>query len=259
MSQDVLVVEDKDHVYLRFDDYAVQSIMLKDDPCRLVLYPYQVMMWGTLLCPAPESIGIIGLGGGSLPKWCRKYLPSARVSVAEISADVIAVARKYFFVPADGDRFVVHHEDGADFVDRHTAQLDLLIVDGSCSAGVPDELGTQQFYQRCWRSLRQHGMAVFNLDGGLRSQERIRWISALFAGACWTVTSPYNGQVIVFAQRGGGYVSPMAKPALEARAHALSTRRQLDYTPAAELFSMRFLDAQILAWGRLWHARRGLG
>jgi spermidine synthase len=49
---------------------------------------------------------MIGLGGGSLVKYCHHHLPGARVSVAEISPEVIAL-RDRFRIPPDDERLEV--------------------------------------------------------------------------------------------------------------------------------------------------------
>jgi spermidine synthase len=201
MTSTPYVLEKGDHLVLHFDERAMQSAMWKEDPYHLVLFPFQAMMWSTLLCPNPASIGNIGLGGGDIAKWCWRYFPAARVSVAEIDANVIGIATKHFAIPLDSERFTVLHEDGADYVARLTGELDLLVVDGATSMGVPHELGSERFYETCWSALRVRGVAVFNLDAGPRSQDRIRWIARRFNGVCWSATSPYNGQTIVFGKR----------------------------------------------------------
>jgi spermidine synthase len=250
------VVEHEDYLALHFDARSVQSVMSKRDPYQLVLYPFQVMMWSTLLCPRPRSIVIIGLGGGSHAKWCWRYFPAARICVAEIDFAVIDIARRRFAVPADSDRFTVLHEDGAKYAAGQAHQVDLLIVDGANAAGVPDELGTQGFYDSCWASLRDCGVAVFNLEAGPRSRDRIGWIARRFRGVCWSVTSPHNGQTIVFAQRGGDQLSPLRAARLAADAGALAAQLPLDLRPALELFAAGPGEGAILAWGRAWPCRR---
>ena len=79
----------------------------------------QLMMGFLLFHAAPRSIGMIGLGGGSLAKFCYRHLPNAVIDVAEICPQIIAI-RDEFKIPPDGPRFKVHCQDGADFVDRDT-------------------------------------------------------------------------------------------------------------------------------------------
>src|SRR3546814_13000917 len=57
----------------------VQSAMSITDPVRLMLEYTQAMMGFLLFNPSPEKVKIIGMGGGSLPKYCHKFLPGTSI------------------------------------------------------------------------------------------------------------------------------------------------------------------------------------
>jgi spermidine synthase len=86
--------------------------MLASDPNFLVLSYTRTMMAFLLLHQEPERIAMIGLGGGSMPKWCYHQLPMTDITVIEISPIVIAL-REQFCIPEEDDRFRViippHH------------------------------------------------------------------------------------------------------------------------------------------------------
>src|SRR5438045_2644595 len=54
---------------------TVQSQMLVDAPDLLVLDYTRTIMGFLLFLAQPEHIGMIGLGGGSIQKYCYRYLP----------------------------------------------------------------------------------------------------------------------------------------------------------------------------------------
>jgi spermidine synthase len=58
------------------------------------------MMLVLLFNPAPRSILMIGLGGGSLPKYCHRHLPQCDITVVEINPAVISL-REAFQVPPE--------------------------------------------------------------------------------------------------------------------------------------------------------------
>jgi len=162
---------------LHFDFMATQSEMRCDAPDELVV-PYTRTMMGFLLFkPAPEKIVMIGLGGGSLPKYCRANIPEASVVVTEINPDVVAL-RDLFCIPRDDERFQVLCEDGASFVRDVVNSVDVLLVDGFDLNGQSAQLCTQHFYDDCHRSLAPEGIVVINFaveDPHLaRSVARIR-------------------------------------------------------------------------------------
>jgi len=162
---------------LHFDFMATQSEMRCDAPDELVV-PYTRTMMGFLLFkPTPEKIVMIGLGGGSIPKYCRAKIPEASIVVTEINPDVVAL-RDLFCIPPDDERFQVLCEDGASFVRNALDSVDVLLVDGFDLNGQSAQLCTQHFYDDCYRCLSPGGMVVINLaveDPHLeRSVARIR-------------------------------------------------------------------------------------
>ena len=114
----------------------VQSVMDIDDPDRLMLDYTRQMMGFLLFDAAPGAIEIIGLGGGSLAKYCYKYLPDTLITAVEIDPEIIAVGEQ-FFMPPEGDRFEIVCDDGAEFVRRDPRNCDVLLVDGFDKDGQP--------------------------------------------------------------------------------------------------------------------------
>src|SRR5262249_39264489 len=128
-----------------------------------LVMPYTRTMMGFLLFkPQPERIVMIGLGGGSLAKYCHATIPTASVVVAEVNPDVVAL-RDLFHIPRDDERFRVVCEDGAAFVRGGFNSTDVLLVDGFDSNGQAAQLCTQHFYDDCYRSLTADGLLVVNL------------------------------------------------------------------------------------------------
>jgi spermidine synthase len=156
------VYEDESLSSLHFEIGSVQSLMDKAAPDQLMLSYTQIMMGFLLFNDRPEHIGMIGLGGGSLPKYCYRYLPRTHISIAEISPKVMAL-RDYFKIPKDGERFKVFLEDGAEFVKRHPDSFDVLMVDGFDRRGQPPQLCSEIFYEDCYRALSPNGIMIVNL------------------------------------------------------------------------------------------------
>lgn len=150
---------------LNFDGLSVQSEMFIDAPDDLVIGYTRAMMSFLLLAPAPKNIAMIGLGGGSLAKYCYRYLPDTEIAVVEINAEVIAL-RNEFAIPPDDARFQVVLGDGAAWVRDMQHTPEVLIVDGFDAQGLPESLSHQRFYDDCYASLADNGIMVVNLWGG---------------------------------------------------------------------------------------------
>ncbi|WP_195764057.1 fused MFS/spermidine synthase [Pseudoduganella rivuli] len=175
-----------------------------DNPDELILGYTQSMMGALLLQPDPRHIGMIGLGGGSLLKFCHRHLPEAAISVAEIDPEVIAL-RDQFHIPDGSERLAVHCIDGAEFV-RHADRLfDLLMVDGFDRGGQPAQLCSRAFYADCHRSLAPGGVMVVNLlgDNMEETQEYIARMRASFGAAVLAVDAVDSQNRIVFACKDG--------------------------------------------------------
>jgi spermidine synthase len=187
---------------LHFTLGELQSRMLLRRPGYLDLDYTRTMMGFLLFQPAPAHIGMIGLGGGSLAKFCHRQLAGSRMTVLEINPHVIAL-RSEFQVPDDDERFQVIAADGALYLQHEAPAFDVLLVDGFDHQGQPAALCSQRFYDDCLASLTDHGVLVVNLhcdhpDYALLAGR----ISRSFSGNVVEVMAAEKSNSIVFASRG---------------------------------------------------------
>jgi spermidine synthase len=180
---------------------TVQSSMKIDDPYELVLSYTRAMMAFLLFRPRPEHIVMIGLGGGSLPKFVYKHLGSTRTTVIEREPRVIAVARQYFYLPADDERLTVEEAEGGAWVAAHPDSCDVLMVDGYDGRQQVPQLCSEDFYAGARAALPEHGVLVVNLwnsDGDY--DVYLRRIESVF-DAVVCVPAQRHGNVAVLAFR----------------------------------------------------------
>jgi spermidine synthase len=149
---------------LHFTQDSTQSAMSRLDPYLLVAPYTRKMMAFLLLNPDPHHIVMLGLGGGSLAKFCYRHLPRTRITVVEIDSDVVAL-RDEFLIPRDDARFRVIHDDGASYVERNDEPIDALLVDAFDADGIASSLGSPGFYASAARRLTERGVFVMNLWG----------------------------------------------------------------------------------------------
>jgi len=187
---------------LQFDVFALQSEMSLDDPDELILGYTQSMMGFLLLAPAPHRIGMIGLGGGSLAKFCYRHLPHSIIETAEIDPRVIAL-RERFRIPPESERMQVHCVDGADFVRNARQRFDVLLVDGFDRQGQPPQLCSQRFYDDCYQALSADGVMVVNLLGdALQTASCLDSMERTFGGAVVAIDALDSVNTIAFACKG---------------------------------------------------------
>ncbi|MFC7419611.1 transferase spermidine synthase [Iodobacter arcticus] len=193
-----LTVEDG-HKSLRFDSHSIQSAMSLDDPYSLALGYSQTMMGFLLFNPAPKHVLIVGLGGGSLPKYCYRYLPDCKVSTLEISENVIAL-RDEFLIPRDNERFTIIQTDAVDYITQGLAEADVIMLDAYDEEGLPAVLATESYYDHCRMALSEQGVLVINLWGtDPQLNIYIERLKRVFNGRVWFCRAFHSYNVIVFA------------------------------------------------------------
>lgn len=184
--------------------FSLDELQSRMDPAKpwLLAVDYTRTMMGFLMFrPAPAHIGMVGLGGGSLAKFCYRQLPGCSITVAEINPHVIALRRE-FMIPDDDHRQKVVHCDGADFVAQHTGSFDALLVDGFDVQGQPPALCSQAFYDDCAQALSPTGVLAVNLHHD--SPDYALCVARLqrsFSGHVVEVAAPEKSNCIVFASR----------------------------------------------------------
>lgn len=187
---------------LHFTPGDIQSRMLLQTPEVLDLEYTRMMMGFLLFKPAPSTIAMIGLGGGSIAKFCFKHLPDTKFRAVENNPRVIDM-RDQFMIPADGPRFSVFHEDGAAFLRHPPTQYDVLLIDGYTDKGLPAQLCSQRFYDHCQAALLPGGILVANLhDDDLNFSAYLKRIDRSFQGNGFTVQERDGFNCIAFARKG---------------------------------------------------------
>jgi spermidine synthase len=206
---------------LEFQPGMVQSEMRLSRPDDLVLSYARAMMCFVLFHPQPEHIVMVGLGGGSLAKFCYRYLPHCRITVLELNPQVIAL-REQFAIPRDNARFRVIEADAVDYMRKLDNSADVLLVDGFDADGLPPPLGSAAFYADCRRALRPGGVMVTNIFSyDPHYGAMLRRLRHTFQGRiCWFRGIAGNNRIL-FAVKDGKPSPALAMQQKVARTHGL--------------------------------------
>lgn len=180
------ILEDGQLRKLLFKFTHVQSVMSIAEPFALSLRYTQFMMGFLLFQPNPAHVLLLGLGGGSLAKYCYRHLPNAQITAVEINSHVLAL-RGHFMVPNDNSRFRVIHGDGAQHVAAQGEPVEVLLVDAFDGDGLAKSVADRPFLQAAYNRLAVDGVLVMNLAG-----DQTRY-SDFVANAHWV----FNHQVHV--------------------------------------------------------------
>lgn len=153
--------------YLHFGTEWVQGAMrLRKPDWPELEYAQQMMAW-MLYIDAPTAIAQLGLGAGSLTKFCHGQFPEASVTAVELNASVIAICYSMFKLPPDDTRLQVLEIDALDFVDdpANAEKFDVLQCDLYDATARGPVLDTPEFYQSCCACLTDQGIMTVNLFG----------------------------------------------------------------------------------------------
>ncbi len=185
--------------FLHFDLDIVQSVMHLDDPDRLNLRYTRKMMAFLLFNRTPERILLLGLGGGSLAKFCYRHLPRTLLTAVEVNPDVIAL-REQFRIPRDDARFRVICADGVAYVAHLNRSKDVILADACDRAGVAPQFNAMEFYQHARRCLSPGGVLVINMCSDIDDcVAHLAKVRSVFGGQFMTLRVGQNGNVILLA------------------------------------------------------------
>lgn len=225
--------------YLHFGSHWVQGAMRIKRPWDLELAYAQDMLLPLLLRAQsaetlttgwPRNILQIGLGAGSLVKWCYRHLPAAQITAVEINPGVYAAARQFFALPPNDERLEVVIDDGVAWLENTETSWDLILLDGYDAEGRAGPLDSEAFYRLCHNRLTPDGILATNLLGLARTYAgSLSRIQAGFDQKVAILPACSSGNRIILA--GPNIQNPLANlENLRPLAQALQAQTGLDLT-----------------------------
>ncbi len=219
------IIETAHERQLQFRESVLQSRMRLDDPFALVAPYTRQMMSFLLFNPDPVHVLMIGLGGGSMPKFCYRQLPNAKITVVELDDRVIAM-RESFHVPADDERFRVIHDDGVRYVSRLAGVVDTILIDAFDEEGVAPALASSSFFTDASQRLTADGVLIMNLLGKPETYAaHVVRAREVFANRVLLTPVTGNDNVLLFAFKPAALSS--SAPQLTLRARHLQSKYRL--------------------------------
>jgi spermidine synthase len=187
---------------------VVESALDIDDPDRLALRYTQLMFAGHLLQPEPERVLLIGLGGGSMVRFMRRFMPEIRITALDIDPAIVALAEEYWAV-APGENLDVLTEDGFRYIGRGGEPFDTVYLDAflkpsmaTDEEGAPLAMQTVDFYRQLRDRLTEGGVLVININVTPGTDEDLATLRTVFpqlylfeAGNLIVVASPSEERV----------------------------------------------------------------
>lgn len=222
---------------LHFDSPWIQGAMQVSNPSNLVfLYTRQMMGWLLFLgTSSVKRIDMLGLGAGSLTRYCLKHT-KADIHCVEWNPVVTEFCYQYFKLPRQNKRLSITHDDAQVWVadeDNHQSSQVLLVdlYDYTAQGPVADSL---EFYENCYKVLDNYGILVVNLFGHHPSyRKNIVHIKKAFSQRVLTFDETEDGNRIVLAFKGPKL--EVTKEDFLARARVLQRHTALEALDMAEM------------------------
>jgi spermidine synthase len=150
-----------------------QSCIDTRHPDRIVMNYPKMMLGALFVNPRPQSVLIVGLGGGTLPRALRRVVPNARIDIVEIDPAVVRVANRYFDFKENELTHVIE-SDGRVYVKRAQRagqRYDLIMLDAFDHEYIPEHLLTREFLQEVKSLLTPQGVLAANTFSSSRLYE----------------------------------------------------------------------------------------
>lgn len=223
------VIEVIDDTLLRsmyFGTNSRQSCMLHVNPNFLALLYTQAMMVSLLFIDKPESVLMIGLGGGSLAKFLLSHYPECTIDAIEYREKVAKIAHGYFKLP-ETPRLNIHIADAENKIKEiEKNKYDLILLDAFDKSRVSPSIAKLDFITACKDRLNNNGVFVINLWSKSEDFKRtFQTISKTFSGNALRYMVKKKGNVIVFASRQNLSTSYLKQ--LHTKAQALQERLEI--------------------------------
>ncbi len=195
------------------ESVAFGTLVMLDGVTQLTMadeYVYHEMLSHVpiLAHGAVRDVLVVGGGDGGMIEELFKHAAIERVTMAELDAGVIELARAHLPTLSNGafddPRLEVVIGDGKDYVATTDRRFDLVIVDSTDPIGPGEALFTSSFYADCRRILRPGGIVV--TQNGVpffqpaELEATVRALAGLFKDAtCYLAAVPtYVGGFMAF-------------------------------------------------------------
>lgn len=214
--------------WMNFGDVPLQSIILIEDPARLI-FPYtEAMMAAFLFCEHPVKLLNLGFGGGCLERFLWSVNPEILIVSVESSEAVISLSKRYFSIP---ESFQVSNLSAEAYLNQSQGQYSIIFCDIFDADGHPPCMTDPVFFSKVYEHLCEDGVAVFNTIVS-SEQDLIDILLPLRLSFPWVclLDLPRLNNVLLFASR----QKPPVNAIFKNRAEKLANIMGIDLCEVAE-------------------------
>ncbi len=149
----------------------------------------------------PKNVLIIGGGDGGSSEEVLKHPSVEQVTMVEIDAEVIRVAKEHFSVVHRGvfgnPKLRVLIEDGLQFVRQTREKFDLVVLDLNDPMGPAEPLYTTEFFQQCRQVLAPGGALTLHVGSPVAQAAQVAELSGRL-NSVFRIVRPYTMYVPLY-------------------------------------------------------------
>ncbi len=244
----IKVVQEGSQRGLRFDNNHYQTLIDINNPFRGHFSYVDLLFQSFLFQPEPDSVLMLGLGGGSAQSLFRHYQPDLDILSVEIDPAVVDVAEEYFFY--DREELPVDISDARAWLRRSRTKYDLIIQDTYSSNAygtfIPFHLATLEYFLLVRDSMSDDGVLAVNVIGTVYGGEPNRVITAVYRtmhevfGQLYLFAAVDTQNVVIIATLDE---HRLTRVDLQSRAVSLISDRHSEFPPNFVMGTSRFFDS----------------
>ena len=149
----------------------------------------------------PKNVLIIGGGDGGSSEEVLKHPSVEQVTMVEIDAEVIRVAKEHFSAVHrgvfDNPKLRVLIEDGLQFVRQTREKFDLVVLDLNDPMGPAEPLYTTEFFQQCRQVLAPSGALTLHVGSPVAQAAQVAELSGRL-NSVFRIVRPYTMYVPLY-------------------------------------------------------------
>lgn len=153
---------------------------------------------------APKKVLIIGGGDGGSSEEALKHPSVEQVTMVEIDADVIQVAKEHFRAVHQGvfdnPKLVVRVDDGMKFVRETQEKFDLIALDLNDPMGPAEALYSSEFFQQLRAALAPGGALALHIGSPVARPERVAQLAQRLNGV-FRIVRPYTMYIPLYGSQ----------------------------------------------------------
>ncbi len=171
-------------------------------PYHHVMEYTEMMIMGMAYVESPKDILMIGLGGGTIATYLRKYYPDLNITIVELDNAVLECSQKFFDFKTDENMEVVI-QGGRWYLMKNKNKHDVIFLDAYHGDYIPFHLLTKEFLILVKDHLKQDGIVVSNTWSNQKLYERESATYADVFGHFDSYLGKRSGNRIIISSKNG--------------------------------------------------------